>query len=152
MEIVVALIGAAATIVAALITVRATRPATEGARPAETAGTATSGPVQHSQPTAPEPRGGVSLRLCGAFGAFLLSALAFATVLNTAHDLSTGAGNAAAAVVGIVVLVMTTAVLWNLARLLVRPIGASSPVRRTFLLAVNVVTFGVVLAMMAGQW
>jgi hypothetical protein len=153
MEIAVALIGAVATITAAIISVRATWPARSSDAPRVVAVGVVSDDATPVPSTIALPKlsaGAAVGRIIGAFVAFTLSVLAFAVVINAVHDLDTGATswNEPAVAIGMIVLVIAIAVLWNLARLLIRPVGTRSSLRSTLLLAVN----GVTLAMMAGLW
>jgi len=155
MDIVVALIGAVATIAAAVISVRANRPASSAPAGSATAALVVSGVAPHEPATSRAAGlGAAAARIAGALAAFVLSALALATLINVVHDLDTGASSStdAAVIIGLVVLVAAVAVLWNLARLLLRPVGARSSLRSTLLLAVNIVAYGGTLAMMAGLW
>jgi hypothetical protein len=152
MHIVVALIGAAATIVAAVISVRANRTnPSSSAAVGGISGAAIPKPAKSRAGIGAAP---VAARVAGAATAFVLSALALATLINVIHDVDSGASSLGdvAVIIGMVFLVAAIAVLWNLARLLMRPVGARSSLRSTLLLAVNIVTYGGVLAMMAGLW
>jgi len=157
-DIVIALIGAVATIAAAIISVRANRrPSTEpSVSHSGDAAAGVGGDIAGPELAVPTlvSTAGTAGRVVGAAVSFLLSALALATLVNVVHDVDSGDSPLTdpPVLIGMIVLVAAVAVLWNLARLMIRPIGTRSPVRATLLLAVNVVVYGVTLAMMAGLW